>query len=173
MALQPEISGTPRVPSAAAAPAEGETSLMPDQLEIKKPPTSIGGGTGRLGDRLFKAIATAAGLTIVIAIALIAIFLLVKAVPSLRANEANFFTSAKFSTTDAHHLAFGIRDLFMVTVLSSVFALAIAVPLAIGIALFLTHYAPARLSRPFGPGSLMASGSGGSSLCEFTAKATR
>jgi phosphate transport system permease protein len=122
---------------------------MPDQLEIKKPPTSIGGGTGRLGDRLFKAVATAAGLTIVVAIGLIAIFLLVKAVPSLRANEANFFTSAKFNTTDAHHLAFGIRDLFMVTVLSSVFALAIAVPIAIGIALFLTHYAPARLSRPF------------------------
>jgi len=149
MALQPEISGTPRAPSAAAAPAEGETSLMPDQLEIKKPPTSIGSGTSRLGDRLFKAVATAAGLTIVVAIALIAIFLLVKAVPSLRANEANFFTSAQFNTTDAHHLAFGIRDLFMVTVLSSVFALAIAVPIAIGIALFLTHYAPARLSRPF------------------------
>ena len=37
----------------------------------------------------------------------------------------------------------------MVTVLSSVFALVVAVPVAIGIALFLTHYAPARLSRPF------------------------
>jgi phosphate transport system permease protein len=148
MALQPEISGTPRVPSAAAAPAGAQTSLMPDQLEIKKPPKAISGGTSRLGDRAFKAIAIAAGLTIVIAIALIAVFLLVRAVPSLRANEANFFTSAQFSTIDAHHLKFGIRDLFMVTVLSSVFALALAVPIAIGIALFLTQYAPARLSRP-------------------------
>jgi phosphate transport system permease protein len=149
MALQPEISGTPRVPPTAATPAGGETSLMPDQLEVKKPPSSIRAGSSRLGDRLFKAIAIAAASTIVIAIGLIAIFLLIRAVPSLRANHANFFTSAVFSTTDANHLAFGIRDLFMVTVLSSVFALALAVPVAIGIALFLTHYSPARLSRPF------------------------
>jgi phosphate transport system permease protein len=149
MALQPEISGTPRVPSGAAAPAEGETSLMPDQLEIKKPPKAISAGGSRFGDRAFKAIAVAAGLTIVVAIVLIALFLLIRAVPSLRANEANFFTSAQFDTRDAHHLKFGIRDLFMVTVLSSVFALALAVPIAIGIALFLTQYAPARLSRPF------------------------
>src|ERR1700746_1522719 len=128
MALQPEISGTPRVPPTAATPAGGETSLMPDQLEVKKPPSSIRAGSSRLGDRLFKAIAIAAASTIVIAIGLIAIFLLIRAVPSLRANHANFFTSAVFSTTDANHLAFGIRDLFMVTVLSSMFALALAVP---------------------------------------------
>ena len=68
----------------------------------------------------------------------------------MRANHANFFTSAQFDDHDGDHLAFGIRDLFMVTVLSSVWALALAVPVAIGIAMFLTQYAPARLSRPFG-----------------------
>ncbi|ODR13646.1 phosphate ABC transporter permease subunit PstC [Mycobacterium shimoidei] len=103
----------------------------------------------RRGDRLFKSVAVAAGMTVVMAIALIAIFLLVKAVPSLRANHANFFTSSQFDTREADNLAFGIRDLFMVTVLSSLFALALAVPVAVGIAVFLTQYAPARLSRPF------------------------
>src|SRR6202034_1235708 len=88
--------------------------------------------------------------TITIVIGLIAIFLLVKAIPALRANHANFFTSAQFNTTDSKNLAFGIRDLFMVTVLSSIWAMALAVPIAIGIAVFLTQYAPARLSRPFG-----------------------
>lgn len=44
----------------------------------------------RRGERLFKLAASAAGSTIVIAILLIAIFLLVRAVPSLRANHANF-----------------------------------------------------------------------------------
>ncbi len=102
------------------------------------------------GDRLFKLLAAAAGLTIVIAIVLIAIFLFIRAFPSLRANHANFFTSADFSTTDPQKLAFGIRDLFMVTVLSSISALVLAVPVAVGIALFLTQYAPARLARPFG-----------------------
>lgn len=104
----------------------------------------------RRGDRLFKSVAVAAGSTIVLAIVLIAMFLLVKAVPSLRADHANFFTSAQFDTTDPDNLAFGIRDLFMVTVLSSVFALVLAVPVAVGIAVFLTQYAPAPLSRPFG-----------------------
>jgi len=104
----------------------------------------------RRGDQLFRLVAAAAGSTIVIAIVLIAIFLLVHAVPSLRANHANFFTSAQFDTTHSNNLAFGIRDLFMVTVLSSLCALALAVPVSIGIAVFLTQYAPARLSRPFG-----------------------
>jgi phosphate transport system permease protein len=102
------------------------------------------------GDRLFKLLASAAGSTIVLAIVLIAIFLLVRAVPSLRANHVNFFTSADFDTSNAAKLAFGIRDLFMVTVLSSVSALVLAVPIAVGIAVFLTQYAPARLARPCG-----------------------
>jgi len=98
---------------------------------------------------LFKLFAAAAGTTIIVAILLIALFLLIRAVPALRANHANFFTSAEFRTTDPKDLAFGIRDLFMVTVLSSVSALLLAVPVAVGIAVFLTQYAPKRLARPF------------------------
>jgi phosphate transport system permease protein len=101
------------------------------------------------GDLLFKMVASAAGSTIVGVVALIAIFLLVRALPSLRANHANFFTSAKFDTGSSQNLAFGIRDLFMVTVLSSISALVLAVPVAVGIAVFLTQYAPERLARPF------------------------
>jgi phosphate transport system permease protein len=104
----------------------------------------------RVGDRLFKSVAALAASTITIVIGLIAIFLLIQAIPALLANHANFFTSAQFKTTDSNNLAFGIRDLFMVTVLSSLWAMALAVPIAIGIAVFLTQYAPARLSRPFG-----------------------
>lgn len=103
----------------------------------------------RRADRLFRLVAAAAGSTIVIAILLIAVFLLIKAIPSLQANQANFFTSAQFDTS-ANKLAFGIRDLFMVTVLSSITALALAVPIAVGIAVFITQYAPKRLARPFG-----------------------
>jgi phosphate transport system permease protein len=103
----------------------------------------------QLGDVVFQRLATAAGLTLVLAIGLIGLFLLIKAIPSLAANHANFFTSTEFSTNDANNLRFGIRDLLVVTVLSSAFALLLAVPVAIGIAVYLTHYAPRRLSRPF------------------------
>jgi phosphate transport system permease protein len=113
-------------------------------------PPAVNARAARRGDRLFKSLAVGAGLTIVSAIGLIAIFLLLRAVPALRANHVNFFTSAKFDTTDPDNLAFGIRDLFMVTVLSSVFALVLAMPVAIGIAVFLAQYVPAQLSRVFG-----------------------
>lgn len=98
---------------------------------------------------VFRALSTSAGLAIVIVIGLIGIFLLIQAVPSLAANKANFLISPVFLTSDANNLMFGIRDLLIVTLLSSVLALAIAMPIALGIALFLTHYAPPILMRPF------------------------
>lgn len=106
-------------------------------------------GGGRWGDRIFSSLAVAAGATIIGAIGLTGLFLLIKAWPSLMVNKANFITSADFNTTDPGNLRFGIAELFKVTVLSSVFALVIAVPIAIGIAAFLTNYAPKRLARPF------------------------
>src|SRR6201994_480527 len=114
------------------------------------PARSAGDGAkAPAGDRLFKSAAALAASTITIVIGLIAIFLLVQAIPALSANHANFFTSAQFKTTDGANLSFGIRDLFMVTVLSSLWAMALAVPIAIGIAVFLTQYAPPRLAKPF------------------------
>ena len=125
------------------------TATSPSAVNRSAVKAVVARASGR-GDRLFRLLAAAAGSTIIAAILLIAVFLLVRAVPSLRANHVNFFTSAQFSTTNPQHLAFGIRDLFMVTVLSSVTALLVAVPIAIGIAVFLTQYAPKRLARPFG-----------------------
>lgn len=113
------------------------------------PKAGLRGGGRRWGDQVFRSIAVAAGATIIGAIALMALFLIIRAVPSLQANKANFITSSEFSTTDESNLRFGIAELFQVTVLSSVFALLIAVPIAIGIASFLTNYVRPRFSRPF------------------------
>ena len=79
-------------------------------------------------------------------IALIGI-VLSQATPSLMQNHVNFLTSSEWNTTDPENLRFGILDLLKVTVLSSLFALVLAVPVAIGIATFLVQYAPPRLSR--------------------------
>lgn len=121
---------------------------------VTEPPTPRGGRdregpvVGR-GERVFRAVTSGSGLLVVVAIAAIGLFLLVQAVPSLLANNANFLTSPEFDTRNASDLNFGIRDVFMVTVLSSVFALVLAMPVALGIALFLTNYAPKRVARPF------------------------
>ncbi|WP_280269617.1 phosphate ABC transporter permease subunit PstC [Nocardia wallacei] len=123
---------------------------MPSETSTEPARTTRGQGVhSARAEFIFRSLATAAGATIVAAIALIALFLLIRAVPSVAANKANFFTSAEFNVTNANNLNFGIRDLFMVTVLSSLLALVIAVPLGVGIALFLTQYAPKVLARPF------------------------
>lgn len=119
------------------------------------PPVSGGGsiaaGSGkakvRLGDRLFAYLATGSGAAVVILIALVAAFLVVRAVPSLLDNQVNFLTSRQWSV-DGSELRFGILDLLWVTVLSATGAMILAVPIAIGIALFITQYAPARMARP-------------------------
>ena len=113
------------------------------------PKTGLRTGGNRWGDRVFGSLALAAGATIIAVIALMALFLIIRAAPSLQANKVNFLTSSEFATSDETNLRFGIAELLQITVLSSVFALLIAVPIAIGIAAFLTNYAPRRLAKPF------------------------
>ena len=145
MTLKPEPAAMGSSTSGASPPQIGDT---PD-MSTKPTQTSALKGTRRWGDTIFYSIALAAGATIIGAIALMGLFLLIRAVPSLAADNANFITSSEFVTTDQNNLRFGIADLFRVTVLSSIFALAIAVPIAIGIATFLTNYVPRRFARPF------------------------
>lgn len=130
--------------------APGPLFRLPGLNRATAGPTATATSVARRGDRLFKLVVANAGLTVVTAVVLIAVFLLVRAVPSLLANRANFFTSSEFDTTHPPYLAFGIRDLLMVTVMSSAFALVLAVPVAVGVAAFLSRYAPRRLARPFG-----------------------
>lgn len=141
-----QITSTQGRPQTAAGPASGDA---PEPAPLTGE-TARQAARRRRGDIVFRALATGSGLLIVAFIVLIAVFLLVQAVPSLRANHANFLTSAEFSTQDPTNLRFGIRDLLVVTLLSSAFALLLAVPVAIGISIFLTCYAPRQLARTFG-----------------------
>ncbi|HNQ06982.1 MAG TPA: phosphate ABC transporter permease subunit PstC [Tetrasphaera sp.] len=117
-------------------PADGEPPVVGD-----------GAGTGRLGDRLFGGAAVGSGLIVVALVTLIGVFLLSQALPALAKNEANFFTSTEWAVS-GDHPRFGIARLLWVTVLSSLMALSIAVPLGVAVALFLTQYAPRWLARP-------------------------
>ena len=103
--------------------------------------------TGRLGDRLFGGTARGAGLLVIAMVTLIAVFLLSQALPALAKDKVNFLTSTQWNV-DGTPLQFGIANLLWVTVLSSAIAMVIAVPLGVGVALFITQYAPRWLSRP-------------------------
>jgi phosphate transport system permease protein len=104
-------------------------------------------GRSRRGDRIFAGLAGGASGFVILIVVLIAIFLLVKAIPAIRDDKVNFLTSTQWDMT-RNDLHFGVAGLLYTTVLSSILALLIAVPIAIGIALFITHYAPQRLARP-------------------------
>jgi phosphate transport system permease protein len=112
--------------------------------------TSAGASSGRkarLGDRVFHGLAAGSGAFVVILIALVAIFLIARAIPAIADDKSNFLFSRDWDV-DGPVLRFGIVDLLWVTVLISAVAMVIAVPIAIGIALFITQYAPKRLARP-------------------------
>ncbi len=100
-------------------------------------------------ERAFRGLALAAGTTVLVVIAAIAVFLVAKAVPALRANTENFWTFEGWFPNDPEP-KFGIGALAFGTVLSSVIALLLAVPVALGIALYLSHYAPRRLGNALG-----------------------
>src|SRR5437764_4075540 len=113
------------------------------------PPVSEKPKKVRAGDRIFQNLTTGAGVFVVALIGLIGLFLLVQAIPALQADKANFLFNHGWSTNDPNNMSFGILDLLEVTVATSVVALIIAMPISLGIALFLTQYAPTRLARPF------------------------
>ncbi|MCW2541889.1 MAG: phosphate transporter permease subunit PstC [Frankiales bacterium] len=106
-----------------------------------------GNGRARIGDRVFASLTAGAGLFVVLLIALVALFLLVKAIPAIAHDKSNFLTSRHWDTTSGA-LDFGVLPLLWTTVLISVLALVLAVPVAIGIALFISQYAHKRVARP-------------------------
>ena len=104
-----------------------------------------------MGDRIFRGLSEGSGILIVAIIGAIGFFLLWRAIPALARNEENFFLyGGNWVTTDTSAMHFGILDLIQVTVFVSVFALMLAMPVALGIAIFLTQYAPRRVSGPLG-----------------------
>ncbi|MDQ2838819.1 MAG: phosphate ABC transporter permease subunit PstC [Actinomycetota bacterium] len=104
-------------------------------------------GSIRPGDRIMRWLTAGAGAFVVTLIALVALFLLVKAAPAIFDDKSNFLTSRNWDV-DGPTLNFGVLPLLWVTVLISLLAMVLAVPVAIGIALFITQYAAKRLARP-------------------------
>ncbi|MBC3760567.1 phosphate ABC transporter permease subunit PstC [Quadrisphaera oryzae] len=96
----------------------------------------------RPGDRVFSGLATGAGLMILVILAGVAAFLIYQAAPALVAPAAQIGGGQGFWRYVAP-LVFG-------TLISSALALLIGGPLGVGIALFITHFAPRRLAAPLG-----------------------
>ncbi|MFF8192583.1 phosphate ABC transporter permease subunit PstC [Streptomyces bobili] len=104
-------------------------------------------GATRPGDRVFLGLSRGSGILLLVIMAAIAAFLTYRASIAIGKDEANFLTAFEWNT-GVIPPKFGIAVLAFGTVVSSIIAMVIAVPIAVAIALFLTHYAPRRLSGP-------------------------
>lgn len=100
------------------------------------------GGRRRRGDRVFSNIAVISAVTILALLAGVAIFLLSEGFPALTASASELPGDKTFIDYVAP-LAFG-------TVLAGALAAVIAVPLAVAVALFITHIAPPRIALTLG-----------------------
>lgn len=94
---------------------------------------------GHMGDAIFKGISVGSGSLILAILAAVAAFLIVQAVPAF--------------TISADELPFGstwayVAPYLFGTIWASFLALLFAVPVAVGIALYISHYAPRRLATP-------------------------
>ena len=99
------------------------------------------------GDAVFRAGLTAAALAIPLLLAFLAWELVAGSRLAIAAQGARFLTS---STWDPVAGQFGAAPLVFGTIVSSILALLIAVPLSLGVAIFLTEFAPRFVRQPVG-----------------------
>ncbi|AZA12827.1 phosphate ABC transporter permease subunit PstC [Corynebacterium choanae] len=112
------------------------------------------GGKTRRAETLARLGTTSAAITVSLLIGAIGLFLLWRAVPALQRNAAGwlgFFSyTGDWDTTNREAMYFGIPNLFGVTVVISLIALLLAMPVALGVAIFFTCYSPPWLKQPLG-----------------------
>jgi phosphate transport system permease protein len=99
---------------------------------------STSGGHRRTGDRIFSNAATVAALTVLALLAGVAIFLIADSVPAITASASEL--------PDGKSLVDYIAPLAFGTLIAATVAVVIAVPLAVAVALFISHIAPRRLA---------------------------
>lgn len=97
----------------------------------------------RLGDVLFSRTALFAGCMILVTLAAVTIFLVVQSVPA-------FFATGETASILPSNFWSYVGPLIFGTIWAAFLALLIATPLAIGIALFISHYAPRKLAQSLG-----------------------
>lgn len=120
------------------------TARPPEGAEGLRKRRSAGVGSG-----LFAGLSTGSGALILVVLAAVAAFLLIQAWPALTADPADLHANVAWFPADTSLLKF-VGPLVFGTLLAAALALAMATPVAIGIALFISHYAPRRFASGLG-----------------------
>jgi len=121
-----------------------DTALIPQPREISTEP--------RRSDKVFRGVVTSGGLSSLVVLGLIALFLAYRGYEVLREEGLGFITNADWSITldesaNVVESNFGLSAMLVGTILCSIVAVVIAVPISVFSALYLNFYAPAWLKR--------------------------
>lgn len=103
------------------------------------------GGRAGWSDRSFRTLTLASGLLVLVILGLIAFSTTREAWPAFSHDGLRFFTSSRWAPSAE---VFGSLPFLYGTMVTAVIALVLAVPVSVGIALFLSDLAPRRLRRP-------------------------
>lgn len=109
------------------------------------PPPPLGAAGGGLADKAFRWLSLVCGLVVLLVLGLIAVATTKEAWPAFAHEGLHFVTGSRWAPADN---AFGALPFIWGTLLTSVIALVLGVPVSLGIALFLSEFAPRRVRRP-------------------------
>ncbi len=123
------------------------TATRPETSPPPPPSQTLKVNGLRLADRTFRVVTLGCGLAVLAVLALIAVFTTNKAYPVFRVAGLSFITSRNWAPTAAHPSFGGLAFIFGTLAISFI-ALVIAIPVSLGLALFLTEVAPRRMRLP-------------------------
>lgn len=136
---QSSISGDVVTDQTAALPTPSATH------DGDKPSIFHGGGLWR--DTLFRAVLIASGAVVLVTLGAILVLLFQGGFPVLQAFGLEFFTSPDWNPVTERY---GALVMLYGTLITSIIAVIVGVPVSFGIAFFLTEVAPQRIRRPVG-----------------------
>ena len=101
----------------------------------------------RIGDRTFNIITQASAIAVLVILAGVMLSLVIGSLPAWRAFGFDFFASESWNPVTEK---FGALPAIYGTLVTSIIAMLIGVPVSLGIAIFLTEFCPERLRRTIG-----------------------
>lgn len=123
---------------------EAERPETPDSSHAARPRPLL--ALPSTADRTYQWVTSGAGATVLAIMLFVGLFLLLRATDAIAAAGWSFLTTAEWQPDGG---SFGIAALLSGTVLIGLTAILVAVPLAVGTALYISEYAPTRLRRLF------------------------
>lgn len=116
---------------------------------IKTPPIGARRRIGETGDKIFAAVCTGAGGFVLLLLGAIIVTLFIGALPAFQQFGLQFVWGTIWDPVEGQE-EFGAGVAILGTIISSILAIIFAVPVAFGIAFFLTEISPQWLRRPLG-----------------------